>query len=98
MVAMEMSKSPKPRHFSDSSRERRDKNRHGRRTKSYLKEKMSEEDLEGLWEKNNRVTHVVGPRVSSVLGVAVYFVVIFVLYLFFSQKIVGTEQTRFSIT
>ena len=39
IVAMEMSKSPKPRHFSDSSRERWDKNRHGQRTKSYLKKK-----------------------------------------------------------
>lgn len=36
---MEMSKSPKPRHFSDSSRERWDKNRHEQRTKSYLKRK-----------------------------------------------------------
>lgn len=34
-----MSKSPKPRHFSDSSRERWDKNRHEQRTKSYLKRK-----------------------------------------------------------
>lgn len=39
IVAMEMSKSPKPRHFSDSSRERWDKNRHEQRTKSYLKKK-----------------------------------------------------------
>lgn len=40
---MEMSKTPKPRHFSDSSRERWDKNRHEQRTKSYLKKKKEEE-------------------------------------------------------
>lgn len=60
IVAMEMSKSPKPRHFSDSSRERWDKNRHGQRTKSYLKkkkkDKMSEE--ERLWENRDMCVEV----------------------------------------
>lgn len=47
IVAMEMSKSPKPRHFSDSSRERWDKNRHERRTKSYLKKKKKQRGVKG---------------------------------------------------
>lgn len=46
IVAMEMSKSPKPRHFSDSSRERWDKNRHEHRTKSYLKKKKTKRSEE----------------------------------------------------
>lgn len=46
IVAMEMSKSTKPRHFSDSSRECWDKNRHGQRTKSYLKKKKREKKSE----------------------------------------------------
>lgn len=85
MVAMEMSKSPKPRHFSDSSRERRDKNRHGRRTKSYLKEKMSEEDR--LWKKNNRVTRAtvhVCLQMLWAVGCFFFFVVVFLF--FFSQE------------
>lgn len=44
IVAMEMSKSPKPRHFSDSSHERWDKNRHEQRTKSYFKKKQQKKN------------------------------------------------------
>lgn len=52
IVAMEMSKSPKPRHFSDSSCERWDKNRHEQRTKSYLKRKKEEDK----WRKKKKKT------------------------------------------
>lgn len=47
-VVMETSKSPKPRHFTDSSRERRDKNRREQGTKSYLKKNKKSEE-ERLW-------------------------------------------------
>ncbi len=54
-----MSKSPKPRHFSDSSCERWDKNRHGQRTKSYLrkgkKEKRRDEWRRKVVEKMGHV-------------------------------------------
>lgn len=65
MVAMEMSESHKPRHFSDSSRQRRDKNRHGQRTKSYLKKKMSEEDCVVEKQQGHACR---GSCVSSVVG------------------------------
>lgn len=47
IVAMEMSKSPKPRHFSDSSRERWGKNRHEQRTKRCLKKTKNKDE----WRK-----------------------------------------------
>lgn len=91
MVAMEMSKSPKPRHFSDSSRERRDKNRHGRRTKSYLKEKMSEEDR--LWKKKtgSRV-----PRSMCVFSCCWWWgffllLWLFLFFFFFSENSIKAE-------
>lgn len=70
MVAMEMSKSTKPRHFSDSSREHRDKNRHEQRTKSYLKKKREKKVWMSKEEKAvETLAHVCSVQVCVFMSV-----------------------------